>query len=127
MQQRSGVMHACTRVAHSISYAVALRRSIGVVSDSIAALLPSLVESLLLHSSSFHSSIMQVSLRVNASMVSNYIGRPVRVVGTVQAYNEEKTQMQLIASDGGKHNEHSSKRMSHQSTNSHANDRTTRE
>lgn len=44
---------------------------------------------------------MQVSPRVNAGLVGQYINRPVRVVGTVQGYDENKTTMSLLASDGG--------------------------
>lgn len=44
---------------------------------------------------------MSVSPRVNSATLLKYPNQPVRVVGTVHAYDENKTQMQIVASDGG--------------------------
>jgi hypothetical protein len=41
-----------------------------------------------------------VSPRINGQMVSQFINQPVRVVGTVQGYDEAKQMMQIVASDG---------------------------
>ena len=35
--------------------------------------------------------------------MTQYVGKPVRVVGTVQGYDDSKQMMTLIASDGGQH------------------------
>lgn len=43
---------------------------------------------------------MSVAPRINSAMISQYVGKPVRIVGTVQGYDDSKQVMTLLASDG---------------------------